>query len=59
MKAATLEATDAMVVVMEERATAEQVEKVVARLVEMGMDVPGPPESLDRARSQDRTLTRG
>ena len=28
-----------MVVVMEERATAEQVEKVVARLVEMGMDV--------------------
>src|SRR6188508_974836 len=33
------EATEAMVVVMEERATDEQVEKVVARLVEMGMDV--------------------
>src|SRR4026207_2251768 len=33
------EATDAMLVVMEERATEEQVEKVVARLVEMGMDV--------------------
>src|SRR6266849_1557289 len=35
----TLEATEAMVVVMEERATEEQIEKVVARLVEMGMDV--------------------
>src|SRR5437764_9169660 len=34
-----LEATEAMVVVMEERATEEQIEKVVARLVEMGMDV--------------------
>jgi 3-deoxy-7-phosphoheptulonate synthase len=29
----------AMVVVMEERATEEQIEQVVARLVEMGMDV--------------------
>ena len=28
-----------MVVVMEERATEEQIEKVVSRLVEMGMDV--------------------
>jgi 3-deoxy-7-phosphoheptulonate synthase len=36
---ATLEATDAMVVVMEERATEAQIEQVVARLVEMGMDV--------------------
>src|SRR4029453_8688160 len=34
-----LEATEAMVVVMEERATDEQIEKVVSRLVEMGMDV--------------------
>ena len=34
-----VEATEAMVVVMEERATEEQIEKVVARLVEMGMDV--------------------
>ena len=34
-----LEATDAMVVVMEERASEEQIEKVVSRLVEMGMDV--------------------
>src|SRR6476469_6133461 len=34
-----VEATEAMVVVMEERATEEQVEKVVARLVDMGMDV--------------------
>src|SRR6266545_473664 len=34
-----LEATEAMVVVMQERATEEQIEKVVARLVEMGMDV--------------------
>src|ERR1700688_2775120 len=33
------EATEAMVVVMEERATEEQIEQVVARLVEMGMDV--------------------
>jgi 3-deoxy-7-phosphoheptulonate synthase len=31
--------TDAMVVVMEERATEAQIEQVVARLVEMGMDV--------------------
>src|SRR6201997_2836525 len=30
---------DAMVVVMEERATEEQIEAVVARLVELGMDV--------------------
>src|ERR1017187_5461486 len=33
------EATEAMVVVMEERATETQIEGVVARLVEMGMDV--------------------
>src|SRR6266852_8999603 len=39
MNSRTLEATEAMVVVMEERATEEQIEKVVARLVEMGMDV--------------------
>jgi 3-deoxy-7-phosphoheptulonate synthase len=36
---ATVEATDAMVVVMEERATEAQIEQVVARLIEMGMDV--------------------
>ena len=34
-----LEATEAMVVVMEERASEAQIEQVVARLVEMGMDV--------------------
>ena len=34
-----MEATEAMVVVMEERATKTQIEQVVARLVEMGMDV--------------------
>jgi len=34
-----VEATDAMVVVMEERATEAQIEQVVARLMEMGMDV--------------------
>jgi 3-deoxy-7-phosphoheptulonate synthase len=34
-----LEATEAMVVVMEERATEMQIENVVKRLVEMGMDV--------------------
>src|SRR5262245_19632849 len=34
-----LEATDAMVVVMQERATEDQTAKVVSRLVEMGMDV--------------------
>src|SRR5437762_363785 len=34
-----LEATEARVVVMEERATEAQIEQVVARLVEMGMDV--------------------
>src|SRR5438034_3798459 len=39
MTTALLEATEAMVVVMQERATEEQIEKVVARLVEMGMDV--------------------
>ena len=39
MNAVTLEATDAMVVVMEERATEMQIEQVVSRLVEMGMDV--------------------
>src|ERR1700726_4757420 len=33
------EATEAMLVVMEERASEEQIEQVVARLVEMGMDV--------------------
>src|SRR5947207_7715363 len=33
------EATDAMVVVMDERASETQIEQVVARLVEMGMDV--------------------
>src|SRR5467141_1136314 len=33
------EATEAMVVVMEERASEAQIEQVVARLVEMGMDV--------------------
>src|SRR2546425_6228893 len=33
------EGTDAMVVVMEERASETQIEQVVARLVEMGMDV--------------------
>src|SRR3989441_13201153 len=31
--------TEAMVVVMQERATEDQIAKVVARLVEMGMDV--------------------
>ena len=31
--------TDAMVVVMQERASEEQIAKVVARLVELGMDV--------------------
>src|SRR5207244_4578528 len=35
----TLEETEAMVVVMEERATEAQIEQVVARLVDMGMDV--------------------
>jgi 3-deoxy-7-phosphoheptulonate synthase len=39
MHAAVQEATDAMVVVMEERASEAQIERVVARLVEMGMDV--------------------
>jgi 3-deoxy-7-phosphoheptulonate synthase len=39
MKAAGVEGADAMVVVMEERATEAQIEQVVARLVEMGMDV--------------------
>src|SRR6516225_7952652 len=34
-----MEATGDMVVVMEERASEEQIENVVARLVEMGMDV--------------------
>src|SRR5712691_58257 len=34
-----MEATEAMVVVMEERATEAQIEQVVSRLVEMGMDV--------------------
>src|SRR5438876_6136498 len=33
------EATEAMVVVMEERASEAQIEQVVARLIEMGMDV--------------------
>jgi 3-deoxy-7-phosphoheptulonate synthase len=35
----TTEAAGTMVVVMQERASEEQIEKVVARLVEMGMDV--------------------
>src|SRR5919197_3788561 len=35
----TLEASGTMVVVMQERATEAQIEKVVARLVELGMDV--------------------
>src|SRR5580704_9459042 len=39
MHEALREATDAMVVVMEARATEAQIELVVARLVEMGMDV--------------------
>jgi 3-deoxy-7-phosphoheptulonate synthase len=39
MHTAAVEATDAMVVVMEERATEAQIEQVVSRLVEMGMDV--------------------
>jgi 3-deoxy-7-phosphoheptulonate synthase len=39
METPILEGTDAMVVVMEERATEAQIEQVVARLVEMGMDV--------------------
>src|SRR6266849_2768277 len=39
MKIRNLEDTDAMVVVMEERATETQIEQVVARLVDMGMDV--------------------
>src|SRR5262245_53531288 len=34
-----VEATDAMVVVKQERATEDQIAKVVSRLVEMGMDV--------------------
>src|SRR6266536_1798909 len=39
MNVQQLEGTDAMVVVMEERASETQIEQVVARLVEMGMDV--------------------
>src|SRR5437899_2260847 len=39
MNSQVLEETDAMVVVMEERATEAQIEQVVARLVDMGMDV--------------------
>src|SRR6266487_2590786 len=39
MSSQVLEATEAMVVVMEERATESEIEQVVARLVEMGMDV--------------------
>ena len=39
MNREVLEATEAMVVVMQELATEYQIEKVVARLVEMGMDV--------------------
>ena len=39
MNIRNLEDTDAMVVVMEERATEAQIEQVVARLVDMGMDV--------------------
>ena len=39
VRACSVEATEAMVVVMEERATEAQIEQVVARLVEMGMDV--------------------
>src|SRR5437016_2943734 len=39
MSMKVVEATEAMVVVMEERASEEQIEQVVARLVEMGMDV--------------------
>src|SRR6266536_85909 len=39
MNSLVLEATEAMVVVMQERATEEQIAQVVARLVEMGMDV--------------------
>ena len=39
MNVRVLEATEAMVVVMEERASEAQIEQVVARLVEMGMDV--------------------
>src|SRR5262244_2044819 len=39
VKTSVVEATEAMVVVMQELATEEQIEKVVARLVEMGMDV--------------------
>ena len=39
VNARAVEATEAMVVVMEERATEEQIEQVVSRLVEMGMDV--------------------
>jgi hypothetical protein len=45
------EATDAMVVVMEERATEEQIEKVVARLVEMGMDARPVSRAPSSARS--------
>src|SRR5260370_38293802 len=39
MTAQVSEAKEAMVVVMEERASEAQIEQVVARLVEMGMDV--------------------
>src|SRR6266700_450858 len=39
MNSQVLEATEAMVVVMDERATEAQIEQVVARLVDMGMDV--------------------
>ena len=39
MNVRVLEAIEAMVVVMEERASETQIEQVVARLVEMGMDV--------------------
>src|SRR5262249_54226814 len=39
MSTGTGEAAGTMVVVMQERATEEQIEKVVARLIEMGMDV--------------------
>src|SRR4029077_13505899 len=39
MNSLIVEAREAMVVVMEERATEQQIELVVARLVELGMDV--------------------
>ena len=58
----SVEGTEAMVVVMEERATEAQIEQVVKRLVEMGMDVGGSgvgPESISHRLWQDAIRTHG